>query len=755
KTSVAVIVAIVLVVMTTVTFIILGAVSYHRHTQRDLEYVRTSLAVDADQIGPSLARPIRNSDRLAINQVVEGMMLDRVLKGVIVKSADDKTVLCARERDGQGKVTETNDVPPVEGALVEKRDVQFENQHLATVTLFGTTKPVQDRKGIILAWILYNILWVNAVLFLGTALLFRFYVFKPLREIKAFAALSCLGKKPPPLRHFHGELESVRLSTEQMLAQLDARNSEVKAEMGERKRAEEGLREKQAQLFLAMDIAKLGYWEFDVEKNVLTGDEKLFQLLGTTSTQEGGLSMSPEDYIRKFVHPSDAAIVANEVALGASAKDPNVARQFEHRFIRKDGTEGVMMVVRSRIIVDSAGRPGKIFGTCQDITERKKLEQQFLRSQRMESLGVLAGGVAHDLNNSLAPILMAVSLMDLQFTDPESQKLIDIVELSARRGVDMVRQLLSFARGVEGRKMELQVGHLIREIEKLTNDTFLKDIQVETDVADNVCPVVGDPTQIQQVLLNLCVNARDAMPDGGRIYISAENVTLDRKHIDTNPDAKPGPYVLLKVTDTGTGIRPGIIDKIFDPFFTTKEIGKGTGLGLSTSLAIIKSHGGFIQVHSKMKQGTSFEIYLPAKTDLSRSRDAEIDAELQRGNGELVMIVDDEAEVREIMQQSLEMFGYRAIVASGGDEAAMIFATRHSEIDVVITDMMMPVMNGPVTIQVLRTINPTVRIIATSGLSAKEQADRLGVKHFLMKPYTTEILLMELKLILAESAVVA
>ena len=480
---------------------------------------------------------------------------------------------------------------------------------------------------------------------------------------------------------------------------------QLRAEIDERRRAEEVLREKQAQLFLAMDIARLAYWEFDVEKNLFTGDEQMFQLLGTTSAQEGGLAMSSEEYIRKFVHPADAPIVANEVVLGVSTTDPNFARQFEHRFIRHDGTEGVMMV-RSRIVMGPSGRPAKILGTDQDITERKKLEQQFLRAQRMESLGVLAGGVAHDLNNSLAPILMAISLMELKFTDPQSKKLIGTVELSARRGVDMVRQLLSFARGVEGRRMELQVGHLVRDVEKLINDTFLKNVRVSTNVPSKTWTVVGDPTQIHQVLLNLCVNARDAMPDGGEIDILAENVTTDAPPIDLNPDAKAGTYVFLKVTDTGTGIAPEVIEKIFDPFFTTKEVGKGTGLGLSTSLAIVKSHGGFIQVQSEVGKGTTFEIYLPAKSALSGRREARTDAEPQRGNGELVLIVDDEDKVRQIMQQTLETFGYRAIVASGGDEAALIFAARHSKIDVVITDMMMPVMDGPVTIQVLRNIDP-------------------------------------------------
>ncbi len=645
KKSVVVIVVIALLVIKTVTLLILGTFSFFRHTKRDKEYVRTALALDADQIVPNLVKPVANSDRLGIENVVQSMMLDPALKGVAVKSADNQTFLCARERDDQGKVTEARGEILVEGPLAEKREIKVDDRTLATVTLFGTTKPIQDRIRGTLWWITFQLLWSDAVLFLGAYLLLNRWVFKPLREVEASAARSGSGEKAAPMRAFHGEFESLRLSLEKIIEQL-------RAEIDERKRAEEVLREKQAQLFLAMDIARLAYWEFDVEKNDVTGDEQMFQLLGTTSAQEGGLSLSADDYIRKFVHPSDATIVANELALGLSTTDPNFARQFEHRFVRRDGTEGVMMV-RSRIVMAS-GRPVKILGTNQDITERKKLEQQFLRAQRMESLGILAGGVAHDLNNSLAPIVMAVSLMELKFTDPQSKKLIGTVELSARRGVDMVQQLLSFARGVEGRKMVLQVGHLVRDVENLINDTFLKTVRVCTNVPTRTWAVVGDPTQIHQVLLNLCVNARDAMPNGGEIAISAENLTIETPPVDVNPDAKAGTYVCLKVSDTGTGISPEIIEKIFDPFFTTKEVGKGTGLGLSTSLAIVKSHGGFIQVQSEPEKGTSFEIYLPAQSDLSSRREAKTDIELQRGNGELVLIVDDEAKVRQMMQQTLE-----------------------------------------------------------------------------------------------------
>ena len=425
-----------------------------------------------------------------------------------------------------------------------------------------------------------------------------------------------------------------------------------------------------------------------------------------------------------------------------------VCASYEKEFILKDGAR-VPVLLGAAIFED---KPDE--GVCfvLDLTERKKLEQQFLRAQRMESIGTLAGGIAHDLNNVLAPITMSIDLLKMKFTDKSSQELLATLGSSAQRGAEMVRQVLSFARGVEGRKMEVQVKHLLKDIEKIANDTFPKNIHVRSIIPNELWTILGDPTQLHQVLLNLCVNARDAMPNGGTLTISAENVHLDEHYAGLNPDAHPGSYVFLQITDTGTGMPPGIIEKIFDPFFTTKEIGKGTGLGLSTSLAIVKSHGGFIRVYSEPGKGTTFKAYFPGQTEFSAEAEAEIAAELPRGNGEFILVIDDEANVRQITRQTLEAFGYRVVVASDGAEAVAIVARQDTEIAVVLTDMMMPVMDGPATIQVLLRLKPDLPIIAASGLSADgrvTQAAGLGVKHFLSKPYSADALLQVLRQILS------
>jgi PAS domain S-box-containing protein len=404
------------------------------------------------------------------------------------------------------------------------------------------------------------------------------------------------------------------------------------------------------------------------------------------------------------------------------------------------------------LVKDAGARPKSILCIHTDITERKKLEAQFLRAQRMESIGTLAGGIAHDLNNVLSPIVMAVELLKMKNDDPIMLDVLNTIETSARRGAEMVQQVLSFARGMEGERLIVQPKHLLREIQKIVADAFPKNIELKVAFQGDLWNVLGDPTQLHQVLLNLCVNARDAMPDGGRITLTAKNVTLDEQFASMNLDMHAGPHMVFEVQDNGTGMPPGLIEKIFDPFFTTKEPGKGTGLGLSTSLAIVKSHRGFIQVKSEIGQGSMFQIYLPAEVDEVAAENGAPQLLLPRGHGELIMVVDDEASIRTVTQQTLEAFGYKVVLACDGVDAVSVYAQRHLEIAAVITDMMMPIMDGPAMIQVLAKINPQGRIIAASGLAGQAQISKgtcATVKDFLPKPYTTEALLTTLARVLA------
>jgi CheY-like chemotaxis protein len=333
--------------------------------------------------------------------------------------------------------------------------------------------------------------------------------------------------------------------------------------------------------------------------------------------------------------------------------------------------------------------------------------------------------------------------------------MLETIEVSAKRGADIVRQVLSFARGLEGQRIEVQPKHLLKDLEIIIKNTFPKDIRLQFSVPNGIWTILGDPTQVHQILLNLCVNARDAMPRGGSLTVGVENSVLDQQYAAMNIDARAGNYVIINVTDSGTGIPQDHLDKIFEPFFTTKELNKGTGLGLSAVMAIAKSHGGFVNVYSELGKGTTFRVHLPAIESSSEERTQPSGkVSLPRGNGETVLVVDDEASILIITSQTLQAFGYQVVTATDGADAVAIYAQRKNEIAVVLTDMMMPVMDGGATIQALKRINPAVKIIAASGLAANGGAVKApngGIKHFLTKPYTAETLLTTLRKILDEA----
>ncbi len=412
---------------------------------------------------------------------------------------------------------------------------------------------------------------------------------------------------------------------------------------------------------------------------------------------------------------------------------------------RRPGGDPLTLDCHWTFLRDPEGWPASILSIDTDITERKHLEVQFLRAQRMESIGTLAGGIAHDLNNILSPILMAGDLLRQHVQSDTGHRLLDNLGRSARRGADLVKQVLSFARGVEGQRVPVQIRHIAREIEEIIGNTFPKNIRYESDVPRDLPLVVGDPTQINQVLLNLCVNARDAMPNGGRLGVSAERVELDAQYVAMNQGSAPGAYVMLSVSDDGVGMSSRVIEHIFEPFFTTKEAGKGTGLGLSTVQAILRSHGGFVNVHSEPGRGTTFKVYFPA-APVQSGEGAPVDApqEVPRGKGELILLVDDEAPILNVTRQTLVSFGYEVVLAEDGATAIGIYAQRWQEIALVFTDMMMPIMDGPTLIAAVRRINPAARIIASSGLTSHGGAQRaasISVDRFLHKPYSAVAML--------------
>lgn len=398
---------------------------------------------------------------------------------------------------------------------------------------------------------------------------------------------------------------------------------------------------------------------------------------------------------------------------------------------------------------DRQGKSINYIAIGNDITDKKQLEKQFLHAQRLESIGTMAGGISHDLNNILTPILAASQLLQMKFPEADSRtkQLLKTIEINSKRGAALVKQVLLFARGLEGVKVILTVKHIITEIHQIISQTFPKNIEIVAEIPTDLWMILGDATQIYQVLMNLAVNARDALIDGGILTITAENVILDLEDTRLNLDAKVGPYVAISLMDTGMGISSEIIDRIFDPFFTTKDLGHGTGLGLATVLTIIKGHSGFIKVDSKLGKGSLFKIYLPAT--IGTDERAIVEPRLPLGKGELILIVDDENLIIETTKTTLETYNYRVLVANDGIDAIALYAQRKHDINAVILDLMMPMMDGSQTVRVLRRLNPLVKIITTSGLESNSPPYNLNLTEaFLPKPYAPRDLLETLSKVL-------
>jgi PAS domain S-box-containing protein len=407
--------------------------------------------------------------------------------------------------------------------------------------------------------------------------------------------------------------------------------------------------------------------------------------------------------------------------------------------------DGRKIIVRTRwtLVRDQQGHLQSVLDINTDITKQKEIESRFLRNQRLESIGNLATGIAHDVNNILAPILIAIDVLKLRLKDEDSQHFLAMLKINTQRGMDLINQVLSFAKGIKSPHQLLQLKPLMGEIFQILESTLPKSIRLSLSIAEDLAMVTGDATQIQQVLMNLCTNAQDAMPDGGELMIAASNVLID------SPEAKARAFVKITVADNGMGIPAELLDRIFEPFFTTKEVGKGTGLGLATVLGILRGHEGFIEVNSEPGNGTSFEVYLPANDENQTQQQHIEQPELPFGDQELILLVDDEPILGETMKRILEQFNYRIVIANGGAQALGLYPGIGSQINLALIDIMMPDLDGLTVMRELRKLNPQARIIALSGLDANPDLDEaLGsglVQAFLRKPFTTSTLLKALQ----------
>lgn len=524
------------------------------------------------------------------------------------------------------------------------------------------------------------------------------------------------------LRQINEELDArVRARTTELMRANEA----LQSENATRRLMEERLRE-QAEL---LDKANEAIITADLERRIQFWNRGAERMLGLTSAQMLGHALS------------------EVLARGGNAAPGQPSEPFasiadwrgELRAQRRDGA-ALNLEASVTVLRDSTGKPAGWLIICTDVTEQKALEEKFLRAQRLESIGMLAAGIAHDLNNVLAPVGLAAALLRMRLSAAADLQLLDTLEKSVGRGSGLVRQILGFAQGVSGELRVLQTKHLLRDIVLIIRQTFPRSITLEDEVPGDLWPISGQPTQIHQVLLNLCVNARDAMPEGGVLRLRAENCVLDEAAAQAIPRARAGKWMMLQVEDSGSGIPPEILERIWEPFFTTKPTGKGTGLGLATVRGIMETHHGFITLESTLGRGTRFRAYFPA-AEMEEAATPELPAPSHhQGQRELIIVVDDEESNREMTQSILTTAGYQVEMAADGGAALTLINQRASEVRLVITDYNMPVLNGAGLIARLRAEHPKMNILMLSG---DEQSLTVTGVDRLTKPCSVAALLGE------------
>jgi two-component system cell cycle sensor histidine kinase/response regulator CckA len=554
----------------------------------------------------------------------------------------------------------------------------------------------------------------------------------------------------PSERTIEKEIEDLLLRDDATRADMAVALQNLQKEITERERVEEEQKELQVQLSNAVEMAHLGSWEYDVANDLFTFNDYFYKIFRTTAEKVGGYKMTSDEYAKRFLHPDDIPVVGEETQKAIEATDPNFSTQIEHRIIYSDRSVGHMSV-RFFIVKDKNGKTIKTYGVNQDITERKRAEERLreseeklARSKKMESLGLLAGGVAHDLNNVLAGIVSYPELLLLDL--PEDSKFrepIQAIQDSGTRAVAIIQDLLTIARGVASPKEPLNLNDIIKEYEaspefkKLMK--FHPTVEIKTDLDKNLMNISASPIHIRKVIMNLVSNASEAIEGSGNVIISTMNCYVDRP-IRGYEDVKKGEYVTLTISDDGSGILSDHLERIFEPFFTKKIIGKsGTGLGLAVVWNIVQDHEGYIDVSSDEK-GTTFELYFPMIRDEVSVKDLPISMEDYKGSGESVLVVDDEENQREITCKMLDTLGYRAKAVSSGEEAVAYMQERG--VDIILLDMIMdPGINGRETYERIVKIHPKQKAVIVSGFTETDEVkktQRLGAGGYIKKPLTLQ-----------------
>ena len=522
--------------------------------------------------------------------------------------------------------------------------------------------------------------------------------------------------------------------TDQIIRWPDGRDVrlEVAIDITERRRIGDKLKEQTRFLMALMESIPVPVFYKDVNHTYVGCNEAFNKYLGRSRDEIVGKTVCElhpkelaEVYQRQdkelFQHPGIQAYEANIKTANGNIRD---------------------VVLHKATFNDANGNVDGLIGVIMDITERKSMERQLRKAQRLESIATLAGGIAHDFNNLLTIIsgYCELGLTGKEKGDPGYEELAIVMD-AAGRGADLVKQILTFSRDVETNPKPINLNHQVQKARKLLYKTIPKMIQIETRLADDLNIVMADPTQIEQILLNLAVNARDAMPGNGKLTFETENCVLDENYCRLHRDVRPGEYVALSISDTGKGMDREIQDRIFEPFFSTKKPGEGTGLGLAMVFGIVKKHDGHITCHSELGDGTTFRIYLPVIKEGKTKLEVSTTREYAALGTETILLVDDEELIADLGKRILTQSGYRVLTANNGKEALQSYRQQKDEINLVILDMIMPMMGGKECLQELLKIDPYVKVLFASGYASggrPRDATENGAKGFVSKPFNVQ-----------------
>jgi two-component system cell cycle sensor histidine kinase/response regulator CckA len=505
----------------------------------------------------------------------------------------------------------------------------------------------------------------------------------------------------------------------------------------ERKRAEEELRDSEERLKTILDSIQAGIVCINAETHtIVDANPAAIEMIGAPKEQIIG------HVCHKFICPAEKG----KCPITDFGQEVDKS---ERTLLTANGKEIPILKTVTPILLSGQAHLLDIFI---DMTEKKQLEAQLQQAQKMEAIGTLAGGIAHDFNNILQAIsgYSQILLMGKKADNPDYEKL-EAIEKSTQRASDLTKQLLIFSRKVESRLRPMDLNKETEQVSKMLERTIPKMITIELHLTENLNIVNADPAQIEQILMNISVNARDAMPHGGRLIFETENIILDENYCKIHLGSKPGNYVKLSISDTGHGMDKEILQHIFDPFYTTKETGKGTGLGLAMVYGIVKSHNGYIMCYSEPGVGTTFKIYFPVikkETETLESRKEQFPI---KGGNEAILLVDDEKAIRELGKVTLAKFGYTVLMASDGETALEIYRENQKEISLVILDMIMPGMGGKKCLEELLKIDPELRVIISSGYTMdgpSKEVLKAGAKGFIGKPYNINQILKAVREVL-------